>query len=157
MAITKCKQLKSIQQDVLKFLDDFDGDFKKFSENKAPVDPINKRNLRDAIKTLFNFINDAWTNTPSGKKFFVSDIKSFEGNMRKELEIAPGVIVRIGDVVRVGEVIGGQKGTREHTVVGFHIGKNRIITAYQEGKFRKKIKHVILDEGFFYKKRGLNI
>jgi hypothetical protein len=42
-------------------------------------------------------------------------------------------------------------------VVGFHIGKNRIITAYQEGKFRKKIKHVILDEGFFYKKRGLNI
>ncbi len=155
MAVTKCKQLKSyLLGHVLVFRDVFEREYSEYKKSKGKIsnDIISTRGtLGVHVDTLRSILEGAWRNTPSGKKFFVSDIKSFEGNIRKELEIAPGVMVRLGDVVRLGNTL-GQKGVREHTVVGFHTGRDEIIAAYQEGKFRKKTKHVILDKDFFMKK-----
>ncbi len=146
MSKTKCEQLKSIQKDILSFREDFESDFEKFLENRVPIDSINQRNLGDALKTLFNLLDDAWTNAPSGKIYIMGSpditgmgiVRNIKVNFRKEFEVSPGNILKVGDIVT-------GKNSVEYTVVGFELKTNEVILSYVEssmGGLRKKTKYI---------------
>ena len=133
MTKSNCEQLKSyLEGHVLVFRDAFEKEYSEYIKLKVNNNITATRGTLEVYTgTLRSILDRAYTNTVR-KRFPVNvfvhsaseikELKHAEVNLRKELQIAPGVIVRVGDkVVEQG---------RELTVEGFEVGSDDIIASY---------------------------
>ncbi len=150
MSKSRCAELKSSQVRVLEIWDIFNNEFKVFLKNRTPVEPIYKKNLKNALYTLFNLVEGDWRNTFSREVEYVE----YEGdvgrlvrrkvlvklNIRKQLKTNAGELIKIGDTIHE-DIEGGC------IVEGFELGTDKILCYTEKssiGGLRKKKKYQLL-------------
>ena len=91
------------------------------------------------------------TNAPSGQTFTMkleAMTDHLEVNVRKQLEVAPGIFVRIGDILEGDPITKRPK----CTVIGFEVKTDHIIGSYESSSMRglrKKIEYMPLHKDAF--------